>query len=136
VALIHPSAKETYDLRETSSVRIDPNGESTKLKLAVGTEGYVKKKRSEALPQEARLTSYPNPIGEQGTIEYALPEQQEVSLRLYDVMGRVVATLAKGRKEAGRHTAPLDAGRLASGVYFVRLRAEGQTLTQKVTVVR
>jgi hypothetical protein len=136
VALLHPFEERAYDLRQNPSIQIRPEEESTKLKLAIGTEGYVEKKKSEVLPEKVRLTSYPNPVGGQGTLEYALPEQQEVSLRLYDIMGRVVATLEGGQKEAGRHTTQLDASQLASGVYFARLRAEGRTVTQKITVVR
>ncbi|PSQ96722.1 MAG: hypothetical protein BRD55_05455 [Bacteroidetes bacterium SW_9_63_38] len=136
VALIHPSSNTTYDLRGTSSVRVAPEGGTTRLTLAIGTDDYIKQKEKAALPEEVRLTSYPNPVGEQGTIEYVLPEQQTVTLRLYDVMGRAVATPARGKKEAGRHTATLEADRLASGVYFARLQVEGRTVTRKVTVVR
>jgi hypothetical protein len=136
VALIHPSSSTTYDLRRTSSVRVDPEGGNTRLKLAIGTDDYIEKKEKTALPEEVRLTSYPNPVGKQGTIEYVLPEQRKVSLRLYDVMGRAVTTLANGQKEAGRHTATLQVDRLASGVYFARLQAEGRTVTRKITVVR
>jgi hypothetical protein len=83
-----------------------------------------------------RLTSYPNPVRREGTVEYALPEEREVTLRVYDVLGREVATLAHGKKEAGRHTVRLDTDRLSSGVYFGRLRAGEQTRTLKITVVR
>jgi len=55
---------------------------------------------------------------------------------VYDVLGRQVATLAAGRKEAGRHTVRLETSQLASGVYFGRLTAGEQTRTQKITVVR
>jgi hypothetical protein len=75
-------------------------------------------------------------VGRQGTIEYALPEETAVTLRVYDVLGREVATLAHGRKEAGRHTVRLETDRLSSGVYVARLTAADRTLTQKITVVR
>lgn len=136
VALLHPSTGETYDLREEQVVTIEPEGEATKLKLAVGTESYVESAESKVLPSKVSLTSYPNPIGQQGTIEYALPEEVEVTLRVYDVLGREVATLQQGRKKAGRHTVRLEANQLSSGVYFGRLTANGRTLTQKITVVR
>jgi len=113
-----------------------PEEEPAKLKLAVGTEDYVEQEAEKVLPDEVRLTSYPNPMGRQGTVEYALPEAQEVTLKVYDVLGRQVATLAQGRKKAGRHTARLETSRLSSGVYFGRLRSEGKTMTQKITIVR
>jgi hypothetical protein len=136
VALLHPSAGRTYDLRQEETVEIEPEGETTELKLAVGTDSYVKDRTDKVLPDEVALTSYPNPARQQGTIEYALPEKAEVTLRLYDVLGRQVATIAQGRKTAGRHRVQLEVGDLASGIYFGRLQAGEQTLTQKITVVR
>ena len=134
-ALLHPSVGKTYDLREKEAVVLEPSGETTTLKVAIGTEGYVNDKASEVVPEEVQITSYPNPIGQQGTIEYALPEKAKVTLRVYDVLGRQVATLAQGRKDAGRHAVRLETGRLSSGVYFGRLQVGDRTLTQKITVV-
>ncbi len=136
VALIRPSVGKTYRLRDGKTVRIESAEGPVSLKLAVGTESYVEGKREAVLPEEVRLTSYPNPVRRQGTLEYALPESREVSLTVYDVLGRRVATLEQGRKKAGRHTARLETGRLSSGVYFGRLEAGGETRTQKITVVR
>ena len=136
VALLHPSAGKTYDLREEETVEIEPEAETTELKVAIGTDSYVKDQTDKVLPDEVTLTSYPNPARQQGTVEYALPEKTEVTLRLYDVLGREVATIAQGRKTAGRHRVQLEVGRLASGVYFGRLQVGDQTLTQKITVVR
>ncbi|PSQ94291.1 MAG: hypothetical protein BRD30_00375 [Bacteroidetes bacterium QH_2_63_10] len=134
--LLVPTAGETHDLRREEAVTIEPDGETAELKLAVGTESYVEKEASEVIPEEVALTSYPNPVRKQGTLEYALPEETEVTLRVYDVLGRQVATLEQGRKEAGRHTVRLETGRLSSGVYFGRLQTDDQTRTQKITVVR
>nr|WP_279304753.1 T9SS type A sorting domain-containing protein [Salinibacter ruber] len=82
------------------------------------------------------LTSYPNPAGRRATVEYALPEARKVTLEVYDVLGRRVATLADEKKQAGRHEVSLQARKLPSGVYFGRLEAGEQTRTQKITVVR
>lgn len=136
VSLLHSEAGQTYDLDDRSSVTVAPSGETTQLELVIGTDGYVERKADDVVPKQVQLTSYPNPMGPQGTIEYALPEGQEVTLRIYDVLGREVATLESGRKQAGRHTVQLETDRLSSGIYFGRLTAGGQTLTQKITVVR
>ena len=64
-----------------------------------------------------------------------MPERQDVKIYLYDVLGRRVQTVVDGERE-GRHQRQLDTSRLASGVYFLRLRAGGATKTQKLTVVR
>lgn len=136
VVLLHPSAGASYDLRAREVVKIDPEGETTTLKVAVGTEEFVEDKTEAVRPEEVRLTAYPNPVRKQGTIAYALPRRTEVTLRIYDVLGRQVATLATGPKPAGRHTTTLETSRLSSGVYFGRLRVEDQTKTLKITVVR
>jgi len=135
IALLDPTAQRSYDLRETPAVTITPD-EKRGLTVAIGSEQYVEGKRTAVRPDEVRFTSYPNPMRQEGTVEYALPEEREVTLRVYDVLGRTVATLVRGAKEAGRHTVQIDADRLASGVYFGRLRAGEQTRTLKITVVR
>jgi len=80
--------------------------------------------------------TYPNPASGRATVEYALPEQSDVTIAVYDVLGRRVATLADGAKQAGRRTAVLDAGQMPSGTYFVRMRAEDFQQTRRLTVVR
>jgi hypothetical protein len=81
------------------------------------------------------LGTYPNPAAQQATVRYAVPEKQEVSLRLYDVLGRRVRTVVNGKRE-GRHQRTLGVGSLPSGVYFLRLRSNGTVRTQKLKVVR
>jgi hypothetical protein len=78
----------------------------------------------------------PNPARGQTTIRYTLPQRTEVRLEVYDVRGRRVATLATGPHEAGPKEVIYDAHRLPSGLYFVRLAAEGTVRTQKIAVVR
>ncbi|MDZ7333487.1 MAG: T9SS type A sorting domain-containing protein, partial [candidate division KSB1 bacterium] len=67
--------------------------------------------------------NYPNPFNPTTTIEFALPQSSEVDLIVYDISGRIVAELAKGRFEAGYHKVTFDAGHLASGVYIIKLKA-------------
>ena len=66
-----------------------------------------------------------------------MPEQggQEVTLRLYDVLGRQVQTV-RTAAESGRHERTLSVGDLASGSYFLRLRGEDTVRTRRLTVVR
>jgi hypothetical protein len=136
VALIRPAAGTTHDLHAENRVTIDPTRSTTTLRVAIGTEAYVQDQQRAVLPDEVTLQAYPNPVRTQGTVAYALPEETDVTLRVYDVLGRQVATLASGTQPAGRHTVTLDTDQLSSGVYFGRLEAGGQTLTRKITVVR
>lgn len=136
VALIHPDGGRSYDLRRERAVTVEPTEDTTTFRLLVGTQRYVDKKTDTLRPSRLTLTAYPNPIRDQGTVEYGLPKSADVRLTVYDLLGRRVTTLARGTKKAGRHTATLDASRLTSGVYFARLRAGGQTRTQKIVVVK
>lgn len=133
--LLRPSTGRSYDLVQGKPVAIE-EADSTGLKLAIGSASYVEAQAEQVVPDKVRLTSYPNPTRGQATIEYTLPEAEEVTLEVYDVLGRRVATLEEGSKQAGRHEVRLEADGLPSGVYFGRLEAGGETRTQKITVVR
>ncbi len=106
------------------------------LRVSIGTQQYVEASEKEVRPDEVSMTVYPNPVNRRGTIDYTLPEKQRVELRVYDLLGREVATLASGTRDAGRHRLSLPMEQLSSGVYFGRLQTEGGTRTQKITVVR
>ncbi|MFB6272695.1 MAG: FG-GAP-like repeat-containing protein [Salinibacter sp.] len=133
--LLRPSAGRSYDLATEEAITLE-EADSTGLKLAVGSPAYVQNQAKKVLPDEVTLTSYPNPLRRQATVEYTLPEPTDVQVTVYDVLGRRVAILDEGRKQAGRHMVTLEGEKLPSGVYFGRLRAGGQTRTQKITVVR
>ncbi|MEF8797617.1 MAG: T9SS type A sorting domain-containing protein [Salinivenus sp.] len=84
--------------------------------------------------------TYPNPARDRVTVRFAVPddrrdEGQEATLRLYDVLGRVVRTV-QAEAEAGRHERQLSVQDLSSGVYILRLGAGDRTETRRLTVVR
>jgi hypothetical protein len=91
----------------------------------------------QTVPDEFALqNSYPNPVSAQATIEYAVPEKAAVTVEVYDVLGRRVATLVNGKKEAGEYSVRLNANDLSSGTYFYRMRAGNFTKTRRMVVVR
>lgn len=77
----------------------------------------------------------PNPTRQRATVRYALPEQQAMAMRLYDVLGRRVRTVLD-RTQTGRHERQIDVSGLPSGTYFLRLRAGDTIATERLTVVR
>jgi hypothetical protein len=78
----------------------------------------------------------PHPVRQSADLTVHAPEATDVTMHVYDVMGRRVATLMNGPVTAGRHTAQLDASGLASGTYFVRVVAGDTTITEPITVIR
>lgn len=78
------------------------------------------------LPSSFQLhQNYPNPFNPQTTIRYALPQASRVRLVVYDVLGREVAPLVDGVQVAGTHEVLFEATDLPSGVYLLRLEADG-----------
>ncbi|MCH8031229.1 MAG: T9SS type A sorting domain-containing protein [Bacteroidetes bacterium] len=90
------------------------------------------------LPQGYLLSApYPNPFNPRAVVPFEVPEAAHVRLTLVDIFGREVAILLDRQVAAGSHEAVLDGGRLASGVYLVRLEAEGVIhASQKVLLLR
>ena len=84
----------------------------------------------------ALLAPAPNPAAGWTTLRYSLAEPGPVRLAVVDLLGREVAVLAEGAQPAGRHEARLDAGRLAPGVYVVRLTAGLAVEARRLTVAR
>ena len=80
--------------------------------------------------------NYPNPFNPSTVISYALPEQAQVRLAVYDMLGRSVAVLVNEAQAPGRYDVTWDASTLSSGVYIYRVEAGGQTITRKMTLVK
>jgi len=89
------------------------------------------------IPDEFGLDpSTPNPARRTVTIRYALPEASNVSLVIYDVMGREVSRLVSGSEPAGFHDVQFDTSDLASGMYLYRIEAGDFAKTRRMTIVR
>jgi hypothetical protein len=81
--------------------------------------------------------NYPNPFNPTTNIRFALQNQQEVTLKVYDMTGRLVATLLNGEQlGAGPYSVTFDAQRLASGIYFYRIITPSQIITRKMTLMK
>lgn len=85
------------------------------------------------LPYKHRLRqNYPNPFNPSTTIEFESPEATVVTIRVYDLLGRKVATLLDGKVQPGVHRVVWDASGLSGGVYLCRFQSAGQMHTIKM----
>ena len=80
--------------------------------------------------------NYPNPFNPSTVISYQLPVTSKATLKVYDVMGREVATLVDGTIAAGSHSVSLDASYLSSGLYFYEIRAGSFEAVRKMLLMK
>jgi hypothetical protein len=103
----------------------------------LGQEKTVHRGGDEIVPERFSLESnYPNPFNPVTTIRYALPEDVHVTLKVYDVLGREVATLVNKFEKAGYKEVSFDASALPSGVYLYRITAGTFTQARRMVFVK
>ena len=80
--------------------------------------------------------NYPNPFNPTTKISYQLPEKNFVTLKVYDILGREIAELINGSREAGNHVVTFDASNLSSGIYYYQIKAGSLVQSQKMLLVK
>jgi PKD repeat protein len=117
---------------------------SRHFRLMIGTEEYLRV-NSRGIPLQpveyALEQNYPNPFNPTTTIRYQLKRRSNVTLEIFDVVGRLVRTLVNGEQLTGAHAAIWDGTNevgieASSGVYFYRLRANDFTMVRKLLLVK
>jgi hypothetical protein len=105
------------------------------LRKHFGSESKANQK--ELLPTEYTLyQNYPNPFNPVTTIKYDLPFASDVSVVIYDILGREVKELVNTKQQAGRYEVQFDASNLASGVYIYKLMAEKFISSKKMILLK
>jgi hypothetical protein len=82
------------------------------------------------------LQNYPNPFNPSTKIRFSLPMSEYVTLKIYDAIGREVATLIDGQQDAGQFEITFDASNFASGIYFYQLEAGEFSAVRQMMLVR
>lgn len=147
VWLLDEKLKIARDVRDEARYQLEAStpGEPRSFQLVVGRRDYIEAQleSADALPLTYKLDGvFPNPTRGRTTIRFGLPQEEQVTIDIYNVLGQRVATLLqKETKEAGFHVVRwggrAGAGApLASGVYFVRLRAGDFVASRKIVRVR
>lgn len=133
------AAEVAYELRASEDVVQTLTGEGT---LRIGNDAVNRLSLrvvggSSALPKEyALLQNYPNPFNPVTVIRFEVPSSKFVTLKVYDLLGREVATLVNEAKQPGTYDVTFDATNLPSGVYFYRLTAGEFVATRKLVLLR
>ncbi|HPS64707.1 MAG TPA: T9SS type A sorting domain-containing protein [Ignavibacteria bacterium] len=89
------------------------------------------------IPSDFSLSqNYPNPFNPVTKINFAIQKQGLVTLKVYDLLGREVASLLNETKAAGHYTVEFDASKLSSGIYFYKLQTGSFTSVKKMVLVK
>ncbi len=103
---------------------------------AIPTDVKTEKQFSQLPNQYSLEQNYPNPFNPSTTIEFKLPETSHVTLKIYDITGREVASLVNEDKTAGNYKVNFNASNLASGVYFYRIQSGNYVKTNKMILMK
>jgi len=103
-------------------------------RVIVGSQSQVIE--PDTLPKFFFIKSYPNPFNTGTTIEFFLPGDSRVSLKVYDALGREIQTLAEGTYSHGVHQCQWNAEGMASGVYYYKFTAGSYTETRSMILLR
>jgi hypothetical protein len=116
---------------------INPPGSTaptTKFAFTVGTTGITKETEQ---PLTYNLfDNYPNPFNPTTKIKFSLPENTFVSLKVYDITGKLVSELINSQFESGVYTIDFSANGISSGTYFYRLSTNGYTQVKKMVLIK
>jgi hypothetical protein len=80
--------------------------------------------------------NYPNPFNPETKISYTISVKGLVTLKVFDIMGKEVATLVNEQQTAGYYTVNFNASVLSSGVYFYRIQSENLMQVKKMTLIK
>ncbi|MCL4540011.1 MAG: T9SS type A sorting domain-containing protein [Bacteroidetes bacterium] len=117
---------------------IDTGGTTySRISLFTTGAGVLGVNQGANLPKEFALhQNYPNPFNPTTMIKFDLPKEAEVQIVVYNVLGQRVATLVNERMEAGYQQVVFNGDRLASGVYFVIMRAANKVFKDKMMLLK
>jgi hypothetical protein len=110
------------------------NGWSLQITLDSPTD--VEEEDNLTLDDFALYQNYPNPFNPSTRIKYQVSSISQVSLKIFDLLGREAATLVDEEKPAGTYEVTFDASGLASGIYFYSIKARGFVETKKMILLR
>ncbi|MCX6132216.1 MAG: FG-GAP-like repeat-containing protein [Ignavibacteriales bacterium] len=131
VYLVDQEGKRTQDLRKMQAYDCDVQSSKREISILVGTSELVRSEAEKSLPTEIKVgPNYPNPFNPETIIPIELPKAMDVTIVVYDILGRQVKVLQNGIMESGRHYMRWDGkdsnqSKVGTGVYFFRVECSG-----------
>lgn len=145
-SLLSETSTQRFDVADIANVDDDPelevlytDGNQTgRIPIAILDIQPATSVAEETVPTEFYLgQNYPNPFNPTTTIKFGLQKEAQVNLKVYDILGREVATLIDSQiKPAGVYTVPFNASSLASGTYIYTLKAGTFLQTKKMLLIK
>lgn len=124
----YPNSAQSY----TAGNSGQPLGDLNWFDMATGVEDYIA-----GVPGDFELyQNFPNPFNPSTRIAFSLPLNSQVSLKIYDMLGKEVAVLVNKEMTAGIHEINFDASQLSSGIYFYKIEAGNFISTQKMMLLK
>jgi hypothetical protein len=130
-----------YNVAEAISYEADGTVGTIRKPLILSTEGIAFEVKGNVPAKFSLSQNYPNPFNPMTTIEYSLPEQSQVTLEVFNILGQRVKTLVNAVEPIGRHRIVWDGkdaqGKdVASGIYFYRLEAGEFTDSKRMVILK
>lgn len=107
-------------------------GTDSWIRTSTGIEEYI----DCAVKEFYLLQNYPNPFNPSTVIDFQLTVQSKVQLKIFDMLGKEIATLVDEFKSPGDYKINFDASGLASGVYYYRLITPASQITRKMMLIK
>ena len=140
---IEPNTVATCTLNvstQVPSLEVDLNGDEIVDSIYVPeiiTEVEIEENSAFQLPTQYLLNqNYPNPFNPLTNITYSLPERSLVKVKVFDILGKEIATLVNEEKERGNYSVQFNSSGLASGIYFYQLKAGDFISTKKMILLK
>lgn len=134
------SSSYGYSDAQTSSVTLDYSANystSTSFTITPQTVTAISTDNNASLVKSFELSqNYPNPFNPSTVINFTVPVESKVVLKVYNILGKEVSTLVNDVKQAGSYNITFNASQLASGVYFYQLRAGNFVSTKKLILMK
>jgi len=130
------SENDTYYFRITA-VDLSGNESGFSNEVHVTPVGIENKDEFLVLPKKYKLEqNYPNPFNPSTTVKYGIPEQSNIKIEIFNMLGQSVGVLVNAEKSAGFYETTWNATNLPSGVYLISIRAEGLSSQKNFTQVK